>query len=172
MKERRDQTQITSITANLHKVELCLTSSLVAPRVQRPSSPAVIENEWLLAVFAARDSFRVSAQLDVDDLRNWVSCVWPRAYAVVVWFPPMVCEIVITVDGIDYIAHSVTGYFIPSINKLLPQGVAGLEMDLNLAFLENSSEISHTPAISATYNTLLRLMPRLINSFTPGHLFF
>lgn len=71
-------------------------------------------------------------------------------------------------DGIDYIAHFVTGYFIPSINKLLPEGVAGLEMDLNLAFLENPlCEISHTSAISATYNTVLRLMPRFINSFTP-----
>lgn len=114
----------------------------------------------------------MNAQLDVDDLRNWVSCVGPRACAVVVWFSPMVCEILITVDGIDYIAHFVTGYFIPSINKLLPQGVAGLEMDLNLAFLENPSEISHTSAISATYNTVLRLMPRLINSFTPGLLCF
>lgn len=133
---------------------------------------AVIENEWLLAVFAARDSFGVSAQFDVDDLKNWVSCVGPHACAVVVWFPPMVCEILITVDGTDCIAYFVTGCFIPSINKLLPQGVAGLEMDLNLAFPENPSEISHTLVISVTYNTVLRLMPRLINSFTPGLLCF
>lgn len=84
----------------------------------------------------------------------------------------MVCETLITVDGIDYIAHFVTEYFIPGINKRLPQGVAGLEMGLNLAFPENPSEISHTPAISATYSTVLRLMPKLINSFTPGLLCF